>query len=117
MTRRIALVTGGGGGIGRAISIALAVDGRAVAVADVRLDAATATADAVSDSGGEAVPVSLDVSDTDSVRSAVELVARELGPVDVVVNNAGWDELVPFLETDEPFWERVIDINFTGVCA
>jgi 2-hydroxycyclohexanecarboxyl-CoA dehydrogenase len=108
------LVTGGGGGIGRAISIALAVDGRAVAVADVRLDAATATADAVSDSGGEAVPVSLDVSDTDSVRSAVELVARELGPVDVVVNNAGWDELVPFLETDEPFWERVIDVNFTG---
>jgi 2-hydroxycyclohexanecarboxyl-CoA dehydrogenase len=114
LAERIALVTGGGGGIGRAISLALAGDGRAVAAADLRVDAAAETVEAVEASGGKALAVSLDVTDGGSVGAAVELVAAELGPVDVLVNNAGWDELIPFLETDEEFWDRVIEINFKG---
>jgi 2-hydroxycyclohexanecarboxyl-CoA dehydrogenase len=114
LAERIALVSGGGGGIGRAISLALAADGRAVAVADLRPDAAAEAVAAVERAGGRALPVQVDVTDGDSVAAAVEEVAAQLGPVDVLVNNAGWDELVPFLETDEPFWERVIEINFKG---
>lgn len=114
MTERIALVSGGGGGIGRAISLALAADGRAVAVADLRLDAAAETVTAVEKAGGRALAVQVDVTDGASVDAAVANVAAELGPVDVLVNSAGWDELVPFLETGETFWDRVIEINFKG---
>jgi 2-hydroxycyclohexanecarboxyl-CoA dehydrogenase len=114
LTERVALVTGGGGGIGRAISLALAADGRALAVGDLRADAAEATAEAVEATGGRAIATTLDVTDTDSVGAAIGLVRAELGEVDVLVNNAGWDELVPFLETDEDFWDRVIEINFKG---
>jgi 2-hydroxycyclohexanecarboxyl-CoA dehydrogenase len=109
MDQRVALVTGGARGIGRAVCLDLAKDGRAVAVADLRLDEARETADAA---GGLAVE--MDVTSSDSVADAVARVESELGPIDVAVNNAGWDELRPFLETDEDFWDRVIDINLKG---
>jgi 2-hydroxycyclohexanecarboxyl-CoA dehydrogenase len=105
----VALVTGAAQGIGRAIAAALAEDGRRVIVADLRADAAEQTAAEV---GGTAV--ALDVTDTASVAAAVERVTAELGPVEILVNNAGWDELKPFLDTDEQFWDRVIDVNFKG---
>jgi 2-hydroxycyclohexanecarboxyl-CoA dehydrogenase len=107
--QRVALVTGGARGIGRAIALALAADGRAVAIGDLLADEAEAVAREI---GGHAVR--LDVTDAGSVAAAVEDVERALGPVDVLVNNAGWDELKPFVATDEPFWDRVIDINFKG---
>jgi 2-hydroxycyclohexanecarboxyl-CoA dehydrogenase len=103
------MVTGGARGIGRAIALALAADGRAVAVADLLEEEAAETAEAI---GGKAVP--LDVTDSASVKAAVEQVEEDLGPIDVLVNNAGWDEARPFLETDEPFWDRVIEVNFKG---
>jgi 2-hydroxycyclohexanecarboxyl-CoA dehydrogenase len=59
--------------------------------------------------------VTLDVTSADSVAAAVAEATERLGAIDVLVNNAGWDELHPFLETDEPFWDRVIDVNFKGV--
>lgn len=114
MTERIALVTGGAGGIGRAIAQALASDGRGVAVADLREREAAQTAAAIEAEGGRAVGVAMDVTDGASVAEAVERTERELGPVEILVNNAGWDELRPFLETDEPFWDRVIEINYKG---
>src|SRR5205814_9132183 len=58
--------------------------------------------------------VRLGVTDSASVDEAVAAVEAELGPVDILVNNAGWDEMYPFLETDEPFWDRVIEVNFKG---
>jgi 2-hydroxycyclohexanecarboxyl-CoA dehydrogenase len=61
------------------------------------------------------VAVTVDVTDTASVEAAVGSTVRALGPVDICVNVAGWDRLVPFVETDEAFWERVIAINYTGV--
>jgi 2-hydroxycyclohexanecarboxyl-CoA dehydrogenase len=114
MSERAALVTGGAGGMGRAICLDLAADGRTVAVADLRLDGAKETASAVADSAGRAVPVELDVTSSESVAAGVAAAADELGPIDIAVNNAGWDELRPFLETDEEFWDRVIEINFKG---
>jgi 2-hydroxycyclohexanecarboxyl-CoA dehydrogenase len=106
---RTALVTGGAQGIGRAIVEALAADGHRVAVADILDDAAQETAAAVN-----GLAVHLDVTDTTSVDEAITRTARELGPVEILVNNAGWEEFRPFLETDEAFWDKVIEINFKG---
>jgi 2-hydroxycyclohexanecarboxyl-CoA dehydrogenase len=111
MPDRVALVTGGGGGIGAAIARALAADGCSVAVTDLRVEAAREVASTLD---GRALPVEMDVTDGASVTSALDRVASELGDVDVLVNNAGWDELRPFVETDEDFWDKVIAINFKG---
>ena len=111
---RTALVTGGGGGIGRAIALALAGDSRRVAVADLDQETAAETASMITAAGGGAVAVRLDVTDSDSVRAGIAQARAELGPIEILVNNAGWDELAPFLETDERFWDRVIEINFKG---
>jgi 2-hydroxycyclohexanecarboxyl-CoA dehydrogenase len=114
MSERVALVTGGARGIGRAICLALAADGRSVAVADVRVSEAAETAAAVEALGRRGAAVELDVTDGNSVRDGVRAAETALGPVEIVVNNAGWDEHHPFLETDEDFWDRVIEINFKG---
>jgi 2-hydroxycyclohexanecarboxyl-CoA dehydrogenase len=114
MTERVALVTGAAGGIGRAVCLALAAAGRAVAVSDVRLDGAEETASAVSEAAGRTAAVELDVTSTESVAAGVAAASDALGSIDIVVNNAGWDRLRPFLETDEQFWDRVIEINFKG---
>src|SRR5918911_4869743 len=100
---RVALVTGGARGIGRAIAATLVADGHAVAVGDL------------DPTGVEArLALALDVTDAASVAAAVQRTERELGPIDILVNNAGWDELRPFVDTDEAFWDRVIDVNYKG---
>jgi 2-hydroxycyclohexanecarboxyl-CoA dehydrogenase len=114
LSRRIALVTGAARGIGRAIALELSAQGRDVAVADILADEGESVAAEMELLGSRAIAVSLDVTDRNSVATALENVDQELGPVDVLVNNAGWDEMRPFVETDEAFWDRVIEINFKG---
>jgi 2-hydroxycyclohexanecarboxyl-CoA dehydrogenase len=114
MVERVALVTGGAGGIGRATVEALAEDGRSIAVGDLRESDAQEVAAGIVAAGGRAVGLALDVTESSSVESGVAKAERELGPVEIVVNNAGWDELRPFLDTDEEFWNRVIEINYKG---
>jgi 2-hydroxycyclohexanecarboxyl-CoA dehydrogenase len=111
----VAFVSGAARGIGRAIAEKLAADGRAVAIADLLDEKARETALAIEKNGGTAIAVTLDVTSPDSAAAAVAEATERLGAIDVLVNNAGWDELHPFLETDEPFWDRVIDVNFKGV--
>ena len=115
MAERVALVTGGGSGIGREICVGLAAAGRKVAVADLNLDGALETASLISATGGTAIAVHMDVADSDAVQSGILQVLDELGPPEILVNCAGWDELMPFLSTDEDFWDRVIEINYKGV--
>jgi 2-hydroxycyclohexanecarboxyl-CoA dehydrogenase len=108
-TPRIALVTGGARGIGREIVDTLAAEGHQVAIADILDDLAAAAAQAAG-----AFALHLDVTDTASVQAGVLAVERELGPIEILVNNAGWDELRPFLDTEEEFWDRLIETNFKG---
>ncbi len=101
---RVALVTGGAGGIGRAIVRALAASGHRVVAGDI--------ADGAPDEA--ALAVRLDVTDADSVDEAVTRAEHELGPIEIVVNTAGWDEFHLFLETDEEFWDGIIELNYKG---
>jgi 2-hydroxycyclohexanecarboxyl-CoA dehydrogenase len=106
---RVALVTGGSGGVGAAICESLAEAGCRVAVADIDEVGAERVAARVGGLG-----VRLDVTSPDSVAAAVERVRAELGIPGVCVNCAGWDELKPFLDTDEEFTRRVLDLNLMG---
>ena len=109
MTGRVAFVTGGAGGIGSAICRHLAEAGHRLAVADVSAEAAAEVAAQV---GGVAVEV--DVTDPDSCRAAVSGAVESLGAIDVLVSCAGWDELIPLVDTDEDFQHKVLEINLGG---
>jgi 2-hydroxycyclohexanecarboxyl-CoA dehydrogenase len=111
---RVSVVSGGARGIGRASALALARAGRAVAVCDLRADAARAVAQEVRAGGGSALGVAMDVTDGAAVRAAMGAVEAELGEVAILVNCAGWDEFRPFAATDEDFWRRVIAVNYEG---
>ncbi len=105
---RKALVTGGGSGIGAAISARLAAEGADVFVGDIATDNAASVA---ADVGGEAIH--LDVTDLGSAHAALE----RTGTLDVLVNNAGNDEFGFFTETDPDHWERILGVNLKGVFA
>lgn len=106
---QIALVTGGARGIGEAICRVLAAAGHTVIVTDINTGSAEALAAELQGHAYE-----MDVTRPQSVDAACEKINRELGAPTIVVNNAGWDNLMPFLETDEEFQNKVIAINYTG---
>ena len=112
--RRVALVTGGGRGIGREIALALARDGLDVAVGARTREQVEDVAAAARVLGGRALALELDVTDLEGVRRAVARTETALGPVDVLVNNAGIAEAAPFLKTDPDLWDRHLRVNATG---
>ncbi|NMH97859.1 SDR family NAD(P)-dependent oxidoreductase [Pseudonocardia acidicola] len=111
LDKKIAIVTGAGRGIGRGIAEKLAAEGATVVVTDVNEDSAREVAGAL---GGDSVGLRVDVTSRESVRAMVDEVTGTLGRVDVLVNNAGWDKVQPFLASDEADWDRVIAINLYG---
>ena len=110
---RVAFVTGGGRGLGRAVAIALAQAGLAVAVGARTPEQVEAVVAEIRAAGGEALALELDVTEPASVTAAAAAAAA-LGPVDVLVNNAGIAESAPFARTDLALWERHLRINATG---
>ena len=104
------VVTGAGRGMGRAISERLAAEGARVAVTDIDGDSAEETAKALDQAAG----FRLDITDAAEVGARIGEITRDLGPIDALVNNAGWDRMAPFLQTDEDLWDRIIDINLRG---
>jgi 2-hydroxycyclohexanecarboxyl-CoA dehydrogenase len=108
------IVTGGGGGIGGATCRRFAGEGAAVAVFDLNLDAAEKVAAGIRAEGGRAQAFRCDITDRISVDAAVIAAERGLGPIDVLVNNAGWDVFKPFTKTEPAQWDKLIAINLTG---
>src|SRR5690606_33477676 len=100
MADRVALVTGGGAGIGEATCLRLARGGMAVGVLGRRIENAAAVAKTIVDAGGTATAVEADVADRAQVEEAVSAVRETLGPITVLVNNAGIEEFKPFGEID-----------------
>ena len=111
---RAALVTGAARGIGAAVARVLAVQGLAVAVTDRDGDGADVLAAEVRAAGGRAAGFALDVTEDASIPRVVGAVEAEFGPVWVLVNNAGWDRLEPFVENDPALWDRLIAVNLRG---
>jgi len=111
---RVAVVTGGGRGIGRAIALALAHDGWAVGVLDLAGESASAVAQEITTAGGQAVGLAADVTDLPAMLAACDAVEQALGPIGALVNNAGWDTLARFADGPPDLWDRVIDVNLKG---
>ena len=111
---KTAIVTGGGGGIGGATCRSLASEGAKVAVFDMNLDAAKKVVDGIKAAGGKAAAFKCDITDRAQVDAAVAAAEAQLGPIDVLVNNAGWDVFKPFLKTVPAEWDKLITINLTG---
>jgi 2-hydroxycyclohexanecarboxyl-CoA dehydrogenase len=108
------VVTGGGGGIGGATCKRFAKEGARVAILDLNPAAAQVVADAITAAGGTALAVACDITDRDSVNAAVAATEAQLGPIDVLVNNAGWDIFKPFTKTEPAQWDKLIAINLIG---
>ena len=108
---KVALVTGAAGGIGRAIALRLAEEGVGVAATDLDESAVREVARVAK---GMVLAVRLDVTDEASIREAVEECERALGPLHVLVNNAGWDKVEPFVDSDVATWDRLIAVNLKG---
>ncbi|MDM0018410.1 2-hydroxycyclohexanecarboxyl-CoA dehydrogenase [Variovorax saccharolyticus] len=108
------VVTGGGGGIGGATCRRFAREGAKVAVYDMNLEAAEKVAAAIRADGGQAQAFRCDITDRASVDQAVEATQQNLGPIDVLVNNAGWDVFKPFTKTEPSQWDKLVAINLTG---
>ena len=109
---QVSVVTGGASGIGAATVRRLAAEGAVVAVADVDGDRAKQVADEV-----QGCAVLIDVTDLDSVQDGLDAVGRELGPVDVLVNNAGGDTSAYFVDTSPADWDRWLALNLRGTMA
>ena len=109
---KVALVTGGASGIGAATARLLAAEGARVAIGDVNEDGARELAGELDGHGCK-----LDVTDTTSVRAGVAAIEQALGPVDVLVNNAGTDLFSYFVNSDEGLWDFVLGVNLRGTIA
>ncbi|MBB2893532.1 SDR family NAD(P)-dependent oxidoreductase [Flexivirga oryzae] len=109
---KIAFVTGAGQGIGAGIATKLAAEGASVIVTDLNGDTAAQTAAGL---GNDSIGLQVDVTDRESVRAAANHVIDKFGRIDVLVNNAGWDKVEPFLDSEPDTWDRVMAINLYGV--
>jgi 2-hydroxycyclohexanecarboxyl-CoA dehydrogenase len=114
---KVAIVTGAASGIGQATALRLALEGAAVVIADVNAEGAGSVAAAISEQGGRALALHVDVTDAPGVRAMTERAIDSFGKVDILVSNAGWDRAAPFADTDEELWDRVIAINYRGHLA
>jgi NAD(P)-dependent dehydrogenase (short-subunit alcohol dehydrogenase family) len=112
---KVAIITGGGSGIGRAAAELFAREGAKVVVADYNAEAGQNALQAIKDSGGEAVFVKVDVSDPDQVRTMVQTALDTYGGIDILFNNAGILLFGSVLDTELKDWNRLMSINLTGV--
>jgi 2-hydroxycyclohexanecarboxyl-CoA dehydrogenase len=114
VSTRTAIVTGGGSGIGAAISRRLAADGAVVAIFDLNGDAAGGTAGSIEEAGGKAIGLRVDVADRAAINAGADEVRARLGRPAILVNSAGVTADGPFLDITAQTWNRVLAVNLTG---
>ncbi|RZG63842.1 2-hydroxycyclohexanecarboxyl-CoA dehydrogenase [Acinetobacter bouvetii] len=112
---KVIIVTGGAGGIGSATCKRLAQEGAKVAVFDMNMDTAQKLVAEIQNAGGKAFAVQCDITNKQVVDQAIEKIEAELGPIDGLVNNAGWDIFKPFIKSVPEEWEKLIQINLVGM--
>jgi NAD(P)-dependent dehydrogenase (short-subunit alcohol dehydrogenase family) len=112
LSNRVALITGGATGIGRAIALKFAEEGCSVAIADINLLAAIETVEVITGMGREGLSLQCDATDSSQVKGAVGQVLAKFGKIDILVNNAGgMTSAPPIEEMDEELWDKAIDLN------
>lgn len=114
LQEKVVIVTGGAGGIGAALCKRFAEENATVAVFDLNAQAAQKVAAQIREAGGKASAYAVDITDNAGVNAAVAAVEQEFGPVDVLVNNAGWDFAARFVDTTPDLWQKIISINLVG---
>ncbi|UXZ54054.1 glucose 1-dehydrogenase [Halomonas sp. 7T] len=114
LTGKTVIVTGGGGGIGRAVCQRFAQEGALVAVLDRDEQAAQVSVESIIKAGGNACAYAADITDYRAIEATVVRIEAELGTPTVLINNAGFDRFMPFLKTDPAMWESLIAVNLTG---
>jgi 2-hydroxycyclohexanecarboxyl-CoA dehydrogenase len=111
---KVAVITGAGSGMGRSMALRLAEDNARIAIWDINGEGAEETARLVREAGGTAIAIKADCADRAQIEAAAERTRKELGPILILVNNAGIAPFDNFLEIDEALLDRVLDINFKG---
>jgi len=114
LENRVAVVTGGGNGIGAAICRAFAAEGAQVTVTDLRPEAAEQVAAEIRAAGGQAAAWPMNVAERASVESAAAEIEARFGPADIWVNNAGISKVVPFLDCTDDVWDLILRVNLKG---
>jgi len=114
LQKKVVVVTGAAGGIGRAICRRFAEEGALIAAVDINAEALAALDAELKPLGAKTMLVPLDITDHDAVVKAMASVKSQLGRIDALVNNAGWDLPVQFIESTPDFWSKVIAINLVG---
>jgi len=111
---RVAIITGAGRGMGRSDALLFAKEGAKVVVNDINVENASGVAKEITDAGGEAFVYKADLTKPEEVEKLVEESIKRYRKIDILVSNAGWDELRPFLNTDINFWNKILDLNLKG---
>ena len=114
LTGKVAVVTGAGSGIGRAIAVRMAREGAAVAVWDLNETSALETTRIITDAGGKAIAIGADAANGKAIKQAAERIRAELGPISILVNNAGIAPFTPYQDIEDDLWDKVMAINLKG---
>lgn len=113
-TDKIAIVTGGASGIGQAVVETMAARNCTICIGDIAADKGEATAAAVRAGGGKAEYLPLDLCDHGSVKDFAAKALARFGRIDILVNGAGWSQNIPFVQTEDAFWDKVLTLNLVG---